>query len=333
VEDDTEIDISPAALGDNPLGTNDGQGYPENPVTGAPYQPVIVKRSDFGRVMAEFWADGPSSETPPGHWNTIANHVSDSPDLERRLFGAGEPLDPLAWDVHVYLALNGAVHDAAIAAWELKRKYLSARPITLIRYLAGNGQRSDADGPSYSPDGIPLIDDLIEVISEASSAPGQRHEHLNRYVGEIAVRSWRGEPGDREAGVGGCGWIRALEWTPYQRRTFVTPAFPGYVSGHSTFSRAAAQVLSELTGSPYFPGGLHTYEFAPGYLFFEQGPSAPVRLSWATYFDAADQAGQSRLWGGIHVAIDDFDGRQVGAVVGVEAAALASAHFDGTAGD
>ena len=34
---------------------------------------------DFFRVMAEFWADGPKSETPPGHWNTIANFVGDSP--------------------------------------------------------------------------------------------------------------------------------------------------------------------------------------------------------------------------------------------------------------
>ena len=107
-----------------------------------------------------------------------------------------------------------------------------------------------------------------------------------------------------------------MEWVPYQRRTFVTPAFPGYLSGHSSFSRAGATVLAALTGSDYFPGGLASYSFKPGYLFFEYGPSAPVSLQWATYYDAADQAGQSRLWGGIHVSFDDLDGRQLGARVG-----------------
>jgi hypothetical protein len=227
--------------------------------------------------------------------------------------------------------LNSAVHDAAIAAWELKRKYLTSRPITLIRYMGGKGQRSDPDGPAYDAEGLPLVDDLIEVVTDESSAPGERHEHLRRYVGEIAVRSWRGEPGDRKQAVGGCGWVLAVEWMPYQRRTFVTPAFPAYVSGHSTFSRAAAAVLTGLTGSPNFPGGLATFSCDSGYLFFEQGPSANVTLQWATYFDAADQAGQSRVWGGIHVAQDDFDGRRIGAAVGKSTLEVARAYFDGSA--
>ena len=331
VEDDTLIDISPASLGNNPLGTNDGQGYAKNPITNEAYAPQMVKRSDFGRVLAEFWADGPTSETPPGHWNTIANHVADDPTLVRKLFGQGAAVDALSWDVHVYLALNAAVHDAAIAAWELKRKYLTGRPITLIRYMGEKGQRSDPGGPAYDPEGLPLVDGLIEVITDDSSAPGERHEALRRYIGEIAVRSWRGEPGDRKNDVGGCGWIRAQEWLPYQRRTFVTPAFPGYISGHSTFSRAAATVLAEITGSPNFPGGLGQFHFDPGYLVFEQGPSAPITLQWSTYFDAADQAGQSRLWGGIHVQLDDFDGRRVGSAVGGSVLTLAQSYFDGTA--
>ncbi|HEX2730326.1 MAG TPA: vanadium-dependent haloperoxidase [Polyangiaceae bacterium] len=325
--DDTLIDISPASLGNNPLGTNDGHGYDQNPVTGKAYAPQMVRRSDFGRVLVEFWADGPTSETPPGHWNTIANGVADSPDFARKLYGEQE-LDPLSWDVHTYLALNGALHDAAIAAWELKRIYVSARPISLIRYMAGKGQRSEPDSPSYNPDGLPLIPGLIELITEDSSAPGERHEHLARYIGEIAIKSWRGEPGDRKHELGGVGFIRALEWMPYQRRTFVTPAFPGYVSGHSTFSRAAAEVLTGLTGSAAFPGGHGSYTFEPGYLFFESGPSAKVSLEWATYYDAADQAGQSRLWGGIHIRYDDFDGRRIGSRVGKQALETAATFYN-----
>ena len=327
VEDGVEFDSSPASYGNNPLGTNDGNGYELNPFTGQRYEPNIVRRGDFTRLMAEFWADGPTSETPPGHWNTIANDASDHPEMQLRLFGEGEPLERLSWDVHLYLALNGALHDAAIAAWELKREHLTARPITLIRTLGARGQSSDPDGPSYARDGIPLVPGLIEVITEDSAADGGPHAHLSRYIGEIAVYSWRGEPGDRDAEVGGVGWIRAVEWVPYQRRTFVTPAFPGYVSGHSTFSRAAAEVLTQLTGDPYYPGGLGSHVLEPGWLFFEFGPSQPVEIQWATYYDGADQAGQSRLWGGIHVWQDDVDGRIVGDDIGRRAVAAASALY------
>jgi hypothetical protein len=331
IDDGVMIDISPGAYGNNDLGTNDGSGHSTNPSTNAPYAPQIVKRGDFTRALAEFWADGPKSETPPGHWNALANAVADNPALTRRLFGSGSLLDPLSWDVHVYLALNGAVHDAAIAAWELKRVYTAARPITLIRYMGALGQRSDSSLPSYDANGLPLVANLIELITAESSALGQRHAHLARYIGEIAVRSWRGEPGDRAHDIGGIGWIRAVQWLPYQRRNFVTPAFPGYLSGHSTFSRAAATVLAGLTGSDYFPGGLGTFAASPGFLVFEQGPSAKVELQWATYFDAADQAGQSRLWGGIHLRQDDFDGRRIGSRIGTAALDRTRPYFDGSA--
>jgi hypothetical protein len=326
--DGETIDVAPDALGNNRLGTNDGHGYPVNPVTGQPYAPERVPLGDFGRVVAEFWADGPNSETPPGHWNVIANAVSDSPQLAARI-GPGAA-NRLAWDLKLYLALNGAEHDAAIACWGLKRAYQSVRPISMIRYMAGKGQSSDPNGPSYDPEGLPLVPGLIEVVTRESSAPGQRHAALAGHVGEIAIRAWRGSPTDPTQ-PSGVGWILGTRWVPYQRPTFVTPAFPGYVSGHSTFSRAAAEVLTAYTGSAYFPGGLFGRTFPAGSLGFELGPSRPVTLEWATYYDAADQAGISRLYGGIHIAADDFGGRRLGARIGKSAFALAERYFDGTA--
>lgn len=80
------IDISPLSLGNNELGTNNGVGRRYNPrqcanstdiETCAEYQPYLVKAADYYRSIAEFWADGPASETPPGHWNTLANSVMD----------------------------------------------------------------------------------------------------------------------------------------------------------------------------------------------------------------------------------------------------------------
>ena len=327
--DSTTMDISPGVFGHNSLGANDGKGWAKNPVTGAPYPAQEVKRGDFARVMAEFWADGPKSETPPGHWNTLANAVSDTPGFERKLFGHGASLDPLSWDVHVYLALNGAEHDAAIAAWGIKRQTATVRPLSLVRWMGGKGQSSDPKGPSYDPDGLPLVPGLIEVITKESSAPGERHARLGFFIGQIAVRDWHGEPGDRVHQVAGVGWVRAVEWITYQRRTFVTPAFPAFISGHSTFSRAGAEVLASLTGSPYFPGGMAEF-VAPKdtFLTFEKGPSTEVRLQWASYFDASDQAGQSRLWGSIHIAPDDFAGRRVGHQIGLDALALATKYFN-----
>ena len=328
---DATIDISPGARGGNSLGSNDGHGHPVNPATGQPYAPQVVKRADFGRVMAEFWADGPKSETPPGHWNVIANLVSDelAPDL--RIGGSGTRLDRLQWDVKLYLALNGAVHDAAIAAWGLKGHYDSSRPISLIRYMGGLGQSSDPALPSYDPEGLPLVPGLIEQITPRTTAVGERHAALAGHEGELAIYAWPGNPADPKTEVGGAAWILATRWIPYQLPTFVTPSFPGYASGHSTFSRAAAEVLTAISGNEYFPGGVSGYTIDAGSLKFEKGPTTDIRLEWATYYDAADQAGQSRLWGGIHIQADDFTGRTIGSQCGKDAWALAERYYDGGA--
>lgn len=323
---DATIDISPGARGANPLGTNDGTGHLVNPVTGVPYAPDVVRLADFGRVMAEFWADGPRSETPPGHWNTVANLASDDPALVRRIAGFGPEVDRLEWDVKLYFALNGAVHDAAIAAWGLKGHYDSSRPISLIRLLGTTDDVGDRTS-------LPIVPGLIEGISSETTAPGQRHAALVGHEGELAIRAWSGIPADPATQVGGVEWILAGDWVPYQLPTFVTPAFAGYVSGHSTFSRAAAEVLTAFTGSEYFPGGIGGYTIEAGSLKFENGPSEDVTLEWATYYDAADQAGQSRLWGGIHIAADDLTGRRLGSGIGIAAWALAQRYYTGDAGE
>lgn len=310
------VDASPASLGANPLGTDAGRGHAVNPVTGAPYAPNPVRRADLERAIAEYWADGPESETPPGHWTVIANEVSDRFDPELRIAGRGPVVDRLEWDVKLHLALSAANHDAAVAAWGLKGHHDTARPISLVRQLGALGQSSDPGAPSYDPLGLPLVDGLIEVVTAATTAPGERHAHLAGQEGAIAVRAWQGPPEDPTREVAGVGWVLAVDWMPYQRDTFVSPAFAGYVSGHSTFSHASAVILTEFTGSPYFPGGLHTRDVPSGWLRHEAGPTAPLQLQWAAYADAADQAGRSRRVGGIHVFADDFAGRRVGDACG-----------------
>jgi hypothetical protein len=340
------VDISPGRLGNNPLGSDEGGGHPLNHVSGQPYAVNPVRLGDYARVIAEYWADGPQSETPPGHWHQLANAVSDRPELVRRIGGAGAEVDRLEWDVKLYLALSAATHDAACAAWALKRHYSGARPITQIRYMAGKGQSSDPLAPSYHPEGLPLHPGVVEVITTESSEVGGKHEYIwdlavglwqrgALHLGKIAVLSWPGEhpsnplPPAPAIHLQPVRWMLARDWLPFQRKTFNTPAFPGYISGHSTFSHAAAEVLAAFTGSAWFPGGLHEHRVAANTLQMDLGPSQDVVLQWATYADAADQAGQSRRWGGIHAAEDDLHGRIIGHSVGQSAYRLVRSYWDG----
>ncbi len=349
LNDQTLINISPSVMGNNPLETDSGTGYPSNAVTGLPYADNMTKRGDFTRVLAEFWADGPQSETPPGHWHVLANEVADTPGFQKRIRGIGPVVNDLEWDVKTYFSLSAATHDAACAAWALKRYYSGARPITMIRHMASKGQSSDPlDITSYDPEGLPLKSGVVEVITSATVAA--HHNQIwsvgygaflsgSFFLGQIAVKSWPAEhPANAPAPAiatnqSAVTWMLGKDWLPFQRKTFNTPAFPGYVSGHSTFSRAAAEVLTTITGRPEFPNGLGHHTVAANSLQIDLGPSVPVDLQWATYYDAADQAGQSRRFGGIHVSEDDYHGRRIGSIAGDSAYALAEKYWTGTIND
>lgn len=305
-----------------------GSGYTVNPVSGQPYPQQLVRMGDYARVLAEFWADGPDSETPPGHWFTILNYVTEHPLLERRFQGTGDVVDILEWDIKAYLALGGAMHDAAISAWGIKGYYDYIRPINALRYLADQGQSSDPDLASYNTAGIQLSQGLIELVNEGDPLAGDSGEH----IGKIKVLAWKGpdyisDPANEVAGV---DWILAENWWPYQRPSFVTPPFAGYVSGHSTYSRAAAEVLTLLTGSEYFPGGMGEFHAPKNeFLVFEDAPSTDITLQWAKYKDASDQCSLSRIWGGIHPPVDDIPGRLIGIEIGQAAFELANTYFTG----
>jgi hypothetical protein len=327
-DDTTLIDISPNAMGNKTSfpstfqdqytyynymnGGDNSTGHVTNPVTGLPYTPQLVKRGDYTRVVSQYWADGPNSETPPGHWFVVFNTISKHPALIRKIGGQGSMVSQLEWDVKGYFALGGAMHDAAISAWALKGWYDSPRPVSIIRKMASYGQSSDSTLPSYHPCGLPLIPGKIELITASDSMAIANPSLLNK----IKLKAWRAfdamsNPLTDYAGV---GWILADNWMPYQRRNFVTPNFAGYVSGHSTYSRTAADLLTAFTGSAYFPGGIYETTIAANsnFLVLEKGPSMPITLQWATYADASNEASLSRMYGGIHPPTDDGHGRYIG---------------------
>jgi hypothetical protein len=226
---------------------------------------------DTQKVKAEYWADGPQSEFPPGHWAMLAQAVS-----RKR----GHSLDD---DVKLFFALGNAVMDAGIASWKSKFEFDFVRPTTAIR---------------------------------------------EQYKGKL-VTSWLGP-------YNGYGKVPGEQWRPYQAPNVVTPPFPEYVSGHSAFSAAAHMVLVAFTGSDVFRARTTikagTSLFEPRTATQKGTPAKDVVLSWNTFTEAADEAGWSRRWGGIHFQSGDVHGRTAGKTAGYFAWNKAQTYINGTAG-
>jgi hypothetical protein len=212
---------------------------------------VQQKLTEQQKVIAEYWADGPGTELPPGHWCLLAQYVSerDRHDDDR--------------DVRLFFALANALGDAATGCWDAKRAYDSARPVTAVRALL-RGQTILGVGPL---------------------GPG-----------------------------GGLRQISGEAWLPWQPLSFPTPPFPDHISGHSSFSAAAAEVLRRFTGSDLL--GTSVTKTAGSMHYAPNLPSADVTLRWPTFSAAAEEAGMSRVYGGIHFEAANTAGQQLGREVG-----------------
>lgn len=158
---------------------------------------------------------------------------------------------------------------------------------------------------------------LGNAVSDAGIAAWDAKKFYDSERPITAIRTlFKGQPVQAWGGPGkGTQTIDGGDWVPYQAKNVVTPNFPEYVSGHSTFSAAAAQVLKQFTGSDAFG---NSFTVKAGNSRFEPGtnPSTDVTLSWATFSDAADEAGLSRRYGGIHFEQGDLEGRKLGRKVG-----------------
>jgi PAP2 superfamily len=225
---------------------------------------ITANLTDEQIAIAEFWADGPTSETPPGTWCMIAAFIS-----QKYRYG-------LAQDIKMFFALTNALKDASICCWEAKVSFNSARPVTAIRA---------------------------------------------RYAGKQIV-GYLGKDL-------GFGLMPGEKWNPAQPSTFTSPPFAEFTSGHSTFSSAAAEVLSQFTGSDSYGD---TYTVQPGKVAFDPAyPKSEISLSWNTFTDAANQAGFSRLYGGIHFSNGNEFGKSMGRIVGMETFQKALTYFAGSA--
>ena len=244
----------------------------------AEIQSHIGEDNDKPKLIAEHWADGPSSTATPGHWQSISLNI-----IRRLCYDNDDAIKLL-------FAVSSATYDAGLAAWQNKRLYNSVRPAT------------------YIP---------IEHMNESFT-----HQFVGMYCDFQDIEGWR--------------------WTPYQEDSVITPEFQEYISGHSTFSRAASYILEKFTGNPDVPGNLSVTIKAGGSIFQPRCdrsdtscqfaecrsnvslnsennyiPKVNVTLGpWKTYRDIANEASTSRIYGGIHVRSGDIQGRIVGQKVG-----------------
>jgi hypothetical protein len=222
---------------------------------------LSAKLNDQSKARAEYWADGPRSEQPPGHWHLFAGAISRK---------HSQTIDQ---DAKLNFAVSNALLDAGITSWNAKRRYDFIRPVTAVR---------------------------------------------TTHAGKT-IKAWAG-PGQ------GTKPIPAEQFRSY----IPTPPFPDYVSGHSTFSAAAAQVIRSFTGSDSLNLSVN---FAAGSSFVEPGtvPATAVQLGWSTLTAAAGEAGLSREYGGIHFRDADGHGLNLGRAVGTNTWNKAQTYFGGIA--
>jgi hypothetical protein len=230
--------------------------------------------TDAEKVKAEYWADGPFTEFPPGHMSLFAQVL-----CRKR----GDRLDD---DVKLFFTLGNALLDASIASWAHKYNYDFARPITAIRY-----------NPAFK---------------------------------DKTIRSWLGP-------YKGFDDVPGSQWRPYQAPGVVTPPFPEYVSGHSTFSGAGAYALTNFMKSDVFGASVTikagTSLFEPKNAEHPVGtPATDVTLSWATFTEASYEASWSHRYGGIHFKTGDEHGRMLGNMVGRQVDSKAQNYIRGYIG-
>jgi hypothetical protein len=175
--------------------------------------------------IATFWSDFSYTETPPGHWTSLASNIAQDRNL------------PLSDTARLFALVSLAQADACVAVWRAKYQFNFWRPVTAII------RADEDDNPATDKDAT---------------------------------------------------------WQSF----LLTPPFPEYISGHSTFSMASAVVLGNFLGgdavtfsvtSDAVPGALRTYH---------------------SLIECANEIGMSRIYGGIHFMSANRDGKACGARIG-----------------
>ncbi len=125
---------------------------------------------------------------------------------------------------------------------------------------------------------------------------------VHKYYHDQIIKAWAGP----ESGM---THIKGTQWRPYSPDTFLCPAFPSYVSGHSTVSGACSETLRFFTGDDKFGAKV---KVVPGALTEPNNIADTVTLEFPTFTETANMAGISRVLGGYHIQSDNIEGLRLG---------------------
>ena len=175
----------------------------------------------------------------------------------------------------------------------------------------------DDDAKMFFALGNAMLDVSVEVWDI------KRHYDSERPITAIHLL-FKGQQIKAWGGPGlGTQSISGESWQPY----IVTPGFAEYVSGHSTFSAAGAEILTLFTKSPNFE---YSIDIPTSFTSIELNvPAQPLTFSWKKFTDAANDAGLSRRIGGIHFKDGDLQGRALGKKIALIVGKKAQQHIDG----
>ena len=221
------------------------------------------------------------------------------------------------------VALSASLSDLnkTIAAYWLDKAGTVTPPghwFVFAQYISHRDTHTlDDDVKMFFALGNAMLDAGVEVWDIKRHYDSERPITAIRYLFKGQnIQAWGG-PG------AGTQTIAGETWRPY----IATPPFAEYVSGHSTFSGAGAQVLLAFTKSPTF--GL-TVDIPAGYTSIELNtPAQPLTFSWKKFIDAANEAGFSRRIGGIHFKDGDLQGRALGKKIGATVFKKAQEYING----
>ena len=274
---------------------------PGNVVDPMQWQPLIVTNAQGVTLTQKFL-------TP--HWGRVRPFALLSGSVFRPKFTNGGPTID---EVNEIISLSAGLNDAS----KVQVDFFANNPGSVTppgqwtkfaEIVSATDRNSlDADVVMFFILGQAMLDASIAAWDAKRAYNSVRPISSIRkiYAGQ-AIQCW--------GGVGnGVSTMPGEDWMPYQRPTNPTPSFPEFVSGHSTFSAAAATVLTALRGNQIslvfkFP--------ARGIRFDPTVPAAATTLSWTSLSAVAEAAGFSRRYGGIHFAQGDLKGRAIGVAVG-----------------
>ena len=272
------------------------------PPPASPTRRTSSNAADFARVLAEYWADGPSSETPPGHWNALANKVTDTPPdpaENRRQRAAPRPAGVGCE------TLPGPQRRAA------RRRHLRLGLQAGLQFLPPH-QRHPSPGRARDNRPTPALLPTIRKDFRSSPAPSSsspppppRPASATPTSPPTSGKS-PSAPGPRKSCAPGVHWIRAVGLAALSEHHLRHPGVSRFCLRSQHLQPRRRRGPGALHRQRVFPRrSRHLHRRPNDFLKTDTGPSTDVVLQWATYYDAADQAGLSRIYGGIHVPADD----------------------------